>query len=94
MKETPDGILVPIKVTAKSRGNAIVGWEEGELKVKIHAAPDKGKANEALIAFLSKSWKIPTSLLSIHSGQTSRHKKVLIQGYSLESLKEILAYEK
>lgn len=94
MKETNEGILLPVKVIPKSSRNAIVGWEQGELKVKVHAAPDKGQANEALIAFLCKSWKIPRSRLSLYSGETSRHKKVLIQGYSLQSLQEIIPQEK
>ncbi len=90
IKETKEGILIPIKVIPKASKNAIVGWEQEELKVKVHAPPDKGKANEELIAFLAKSWKIPPSLFSIYSGETSRHKKLCIKNCSLEQLKKII----
>ena len=90
LKETKDGILIPIKVIPKASCNAIVGWEGEELKVRVRAPADKGKANEELIAYLSKTWKIPKSYFLIHSGETSRHKRLCIQHCNLETLKQIV----
>ncbi len=64
--------------------NTVVGWENEELKVRLTAVPEKGKANDALIAFLAKLWKLPKSAFSIESGKTSRHKKLLIHGVSID----------
>ena len=89
-KETKNGLILPVKVVPKASKNAIVGWENGELKVRLNAIPEKGEANEELIAFLAKSWKLPKSSLSIHSGETSRHKKILIRGINKEQLSQIL----
>jgi uncharacterized protein (TIGR00251 family) len=90
LKVLKEGILLPVKVIPRAAKNAIVGWENEELKVRLNAVPEKGEANEALIAFLAKSWKLPKSSFSIHSGETSRHKKLLIQGVTLDHLKQIL----
>lgn len=90
LKETHNGIIVPIKVIPKASCNAIVGWEQEELKVRVRALADKGKANEELIAYLAKTWKIPKSYFSIHSGETSRHKRLCIQHCSLEMLKQLM----
>lgn len=91
MKETREGVLLPVKVIPKSSKSAIVGWEGDELKIRIKAPPHEGEANEELIRFLSKIWKIPKTLLSIESGLASRHKKILIQGVSLERIKTLIA---
>ena len=90
LKECKEGVIVPIKVVPRASKNAIVGWENDELKVRLNAVPEKGEANEELIAFLAKTWKLPKSSLSIHSGETSRHKKVLVCGITK---KQLLSYK-
>ena len=90
IKVIKEGILLPVKVVPRAAKNAIAGWENEELKVRLNAVPEKGAANEELIAFLAKSWKLPKSAFSIHSGETSRHKKLLIRGVTLEALQRIL----
>lgn len=77
-KITKDGILIPIKVTPKASKNAIVGWENGELKIRIAAIPAKGNANQELIAFLAKELQTNKSNIQLISGESSRHKRVLI----------------
>lgn len=42
-KITPEGIVIPVKVIPKARRNAILGWENGELKIRVAAYPEKGK---------------------------------------------------
>ena len=84
--DSKEGAILPVKVVPRASKNAIVGWENEELKVRLNAVPEKGEANEELIAFLAKSWKIPKSAISIHSGETSRHKKLLFKGIAAEQL--------
>lgn len=54
LKQGKDGVELRVKVTPKSSKNAIVGWEEDLLKVRLRAIPEKGNANEALIELLSE----------------------------------------
>ncbi len=87
---TKEGLILPVKVIPRAAKNAVAGWENEELKVRLNAVPEKGEANEALIHFLAKTWKLSKSSFSIISGETSRHKKILIRGVTLEYLREIL----
>ncbi len=70
-----------VKVVPKSSRNEIVGpMADGTLKVKIAAAPEKGKANAELCAFLAKHYGVPKSAVTIVSGETSTLKRVRIGG--------------
>ena len=76
---------VTVKLTPGARKNEVVGWEEdlfGErtLKISVTAIPEKGKANKAMIALLSKHWHIPKSAITIVRGGTSRTKILEIEG--------------
>jgi uncharacterized protein (TIGR00251 family) len=70
---------------------AILGWEEGELKIALHAIPQKGEANRELVLFLSKLLGIPQRNIILLQGETSRHKKILIEDMEEEELKKYLA---
>jgi len=68
-----------VKVVPKSSRNEIVGpMADGTLKVKIAAAPEKGKANAELRAFLARHYGVPKSAVTIVSGETSTLKRVRI----------------
>lgn len=73
-------VIIALKVTPHAPQDAIVGWEEDRLRVKIRAVPEKGKANSHLIAFLADRLGIARSNLTIVAGETSRLKRVRIDG--------------
>lgn len=73
-------MILEVKVVPHSSKNEIVRWEEGRLVVKVRGVPEKGKVNANLIAFLAKTWGIAKSQISIVSGQTSRIKRLKIEG--------------
>lgn len=75
-----------IKLTPKASRNAVQGWANTAdggrvLKVSVTAVPEKGKANDALIALLSKEWHIPKNAFSLLRGETDRLKTVRISGH-------------
>jgi uncharacterized protein len=83
-RETGDGVDIFIRLTPKSSRDAIEGVETAadgtqHLKARVRAVPDEGKANEALVALLSKSSGWPKSAIRIKSGATSRLKKITIE---------------
>ena len=84
--QTKEGILIPIKVVPKAHKNEVVGWENNELKIRIRAVPDKGKANDELIEFLSHHFHVSKSNLQIISGQKSRHKRILAKGLDISKI--------
>ncbi len=48
------------------------------LKIKLAAQPVDGEANEELIRFLAKHYKVPKSSLRIAKGEKSKYKVVEI----------------
>ncbi len=82
--------MLSVKIIPKSSFNKIVGWENDCLKIKIMAPPEKGAANEELIAFLSKFLHIAKSTITLVKGETARHKLIEIENYTLEQLQERL----
>ena len=72
-------MLLRVKVIPRSAANEIAGaLADGTLKVKIAAPPERGKANEALIALLAAHFRVSKSAVSIVTGQTSALKLVKI----------------
>ncbi|MDD4289845.1 MAG: DUF167 domain-containing protein [Patescibacteria group bacterium] len=67
-----------IKIQPNANENKIVEEKDDFLKIKIHAIPEHGKANDELIKFLSKHFKIPKSNIGIIKGKTSKNKIVEI----------------
>ncbi len=85
MKQTDEGLIVNIKISPNAKKNEIIN--EGEfVKVKITAQPIDGKANKALIEFLSKNFKIPKTSIKILKGETSKEKTVLFMTNDTEKI--------
>ena len=68
-----------VKVIPRSPTTKIAGtMADGTLKVKIAAPPEKGKANDALCAFLARHYGVPRSAVTIVSGHGATLKLVRI----------------
>lgn len=79
LKETKDGVILSLKISPNSSKNEIIKSEDGFVKVKITAQPIDGKANKALVEFLSKQFRIPKSSIEIIKGHTGKDKSLLIK---------------
>ena len=74
-----------VKVVPKSSRNKIVGFmADGTLKVKVQAAPEKGKANAELCSFLARELKVSRRSVIIVSGQTAPLKHIRVSVTSHE----------
>lgn len=69
-----------------SKTDAVMGEFDGRLKISLNAPAVDGRANEALIRFLSKKLGVPKSAVEIVQGATSRLKRVSIKGASAQSV--------
>jgi uncharacterized protein (TIGR00251 family) len=63
-----------------------VGVVDRALKVRVTAPPVEGKANQALKALFAKLLCIPKGDVEIVSGETSRVKRVRLNGVTLDDL--------
>jgi hypothetical protein len=68
------GTRLRLRVKPGARKTAIVGVHSGALKVAVAAAPERGKANRAVVALLAEALGLPFSGVTIASGETSRDK--------------------
>jgi uncharacterized protein (TIGR00251 family) len=71
---------IRLRVAPGAAGNAIVGRHGDGWKVRVAAAPERGKANDALIGLLAETLLVPRSDLVVVSGLGSRDKIVAVTG--------------
>jgi uncharacterized protein (TIGR00251 family) len=87
IEENDEGVTFAAKIVPGSSGpTRICGLLGDMLKVKVSAAPEKGKANLCLIKFLSKRLGVRKNAVSIISGTTSPIKHVMVAGMTAETL--------
>lgn len=79
-----------VKVVPGSSRDAIVGWLGESLKLKVAAPPEKGRANEAVIALLAAKLGIDPAAITIISGHASPAKVVGIEGIDEAKLRGLL----
>jgi len=84
-----DGCTVTFKVIPRASKSEFIGREEAWIKIRLQAPPVDGKANEALIKFLSDHFKIPRRDITVVSGQTSRLKIIRLAGVPAERFNQI-----
>jgi uncharacterized protein (TIGR00251 family) len=72
-------VRLKVKVTPKSGRSEIAGFlADGTLKVKLLAAPERGKANEELRTLLAKHLGVRRRQVEILTGATSPLKQVRV----------------
>lgn len=86
LEATDGGVLLPVRAHPKAKRNAITGVHDGRLKVSVTQAPEKGKANGAILQVLAKSLGLKRSQVELHSGGTSQQKVFLLTDISLAEL--------
>ena len=84
-----DGCTVTFKVVPRASKSEFSGREEGWIKVRLQAPPVDGKANDALIKFLSDYFEIPRRNITLVSGQTNRLKIIRLAGVPAERFNQI-----
>ncbi len=73
-----------IKAIPNAPRHQVVGWLGAALKVKVHAPPLEGRANDALCEFLAEELGLPRRAVTVLRGDTSRQKIVRINGLTLD----------
>ena len=89
--QTDRGVIVPVRAQPGARRNGILGVRDRMLRVAVTAAPEKGKANRAIVAVLSDALGVPKSRIELIDGETSPRKRFLIVDASAEDIRGALA---
>ena len=86
LEQRAEGIVLPVKAHAGARRTGISGEHAGKLKVSVAQAPERGKANHAIIAVLCQGLDLRPQQVVLMVGETSPIKQFLIREVSFEEL--------
>lgn len=83
-----------LKVVPGSSRDEIVGWLGDSLRVKVKAPPEKGRANDAVVALLADRLRVDASSISVGSGHGSPAKIVAVDGMDDEAIRQAFPTKK
>ena len=86
-----DTLLLSIQAQPGASKTELAGIAGGRLKVRLAAAPEGGKANRELVAFMAALLRCPKKSIAIKSGKASRLKTLAIPRAYGEALETIIA---
>lgn len=90
LQQRSDGVVLPVRAQPGARKTELQGEHNGGLKAAVTQVAEKGKANQALIALLSKRLRLRKSQIHLINGETSREKLFLITDITLDELQSRL----
>jgi len=82
--------MLHVKVVPGASRNRVVGMLGDALKVQVAAAPEKGKANEAVRAVLAEFFAVKIGQVELISGQTQPRKTFLLNGVNDAAVRQKL----
>lgn len=85
-----NGSVVTVRAQPGAKKAGVTGTHGGALKVAVTAAPEKGKANIALIETLGKALGVKKSQIQLLSGAAGREKRFLISGMNAKAIEDRL----
>ncbi len=91
LRETSGGTLLAVKLQPRASKNEIGEPLGDELKIKVTAPPVDAAANQALVELLAETLGCSRSRVTLIRGQTSRHKTVLLHGFTPDAIRQKLA---
>ena len=81
---------VGLRVSPCANRSEVVGRYGDSWKVRVVAAPERGRANEALLDLLAGALAVPRARLDLVAGSSARDKVVEIEGMSLDEVERRL----
>jgi uncharacterized protein (TIGR00251 family) len=85
-----EGVVLPVLAQPGSRTNGVKGVRNGRLIVAVTQAPERGKANDAVIEVLTETFGLKRRQISLISGDTNPRKRFLVTGAELADLSACL----
>ena len=80
-----------IRVRPRAGRNTVEIGDGGQVTVRVTAAPERGRANRAVVALLAKELGVSKSSVTVVRGLTSRDKVVRIDGITDRDVRGRLA---
>lgn len=83
-EQKEDIVIIHVYAQPGAKRSEISGFHGDALKIRLASPPIDGRANETLIKYIAQLFKVPLRQVELKQGDKSRHKKIAIQGSSIE----------
>lgn len=83
LTEYREGCRLQVAVQPGASTTALVGLHGDAVKIRLHAPPVDGRANEELCRYLAGVFSLPLRSICIERGLSARRKQVLLGGISI-----------
>ena len=80
-----------LKVVPGARRSQVVGRLGESWKLRVHAAPERGRANDEVVALLAEILGLAQSEVRVVAGRTTRDKVVELSQITLDEAEQRLA---
>jgi uncharacterized protein (TIGR00251 family) len=90
LHQSGSDVRLRLRVKPGARDDRLLGAHDGSLKLEVRAAPERGRANAAVVRLLATSLSRPTVDIEITAGSTGRSKTAVIRGCPAEEIAECL----
>lgn len=87
---TQDGVRLRLRVKPSARTDRLVGPHAGALKLEVRAAPERGKANQAVARVVADGLEVRRTQVEVTAGRGSRNKTVVVHGLEVAAVIERL----
>ena len=81
-----DAVLFFVHVQPRASRAGIAGLHGDALRVRVTAAPERGRANDEVARVLAGALGVSTSAVEIVGGHASRRKRVRVRGVTTEQV--------
>jgi len=86
----PGTVVLHVHVQPGAGRSAVVGRHGTSLKVRVAAAPEGGRANEACIGLLAETFGVKAAAVEVTGGATSRSKQFRLAGVDIDEFRRRL----
>ena len=88
-----DAVVLHVHVQPAAGRSAVVGRHGTALKIRVAAAPEGGRANEASADLLAETFGLKRAQVELVSGPSSRAKQFRLTGVDLDAFRSRLERE-
>ncbi|MFN8039280.1 MAG: DUF167 domain-containing protein [Acidimicrobiales bacterium] len=72
-------LVVRVLVQPGARRPAVVGRHGDELRLRVAAPPERGRANAEVVQVLAEALGVPSAAVAIARGPAGRHKELVVR---------------
>ena len=83
--------MLSVRVQPRASSDAILGWRDGSLRVRVTVSPVEGEANLAVARLLARALRVAPSAVAVIHGARARDKRVRVAGLDEAEVRSRLA---